>query len=145
MSPMRRIAFLVLVVLVGGSAWADDFVLVRNAANPTAHLRTNEVKDLYTGKRKQWSNGESVQVVLTHEDSPELAWLASTFFGVNARTLLTKIKQEVFKGEMTRPISVENEQDTIEKVKANKGGIGVVSAAATKSLPPSVAVIQVEQ
>jgi ABC-type phosphate transport system substrate-binding protein len=142
MSPMRRIAFLVLVV-VGGSAWADDFVLVRNAANPTAQLKVPEVKDLYTGKRKQWPNGESVQVVLTGEDSPELAWLASSFFGVNARVLLSKIKQEVFKGEMTRPISADNEQATIEKIKANKGGIGVVSAATAKSLPSAVAVMEV--
>jgi ABC-type phosphate transport system substrate-binding protein len=142
MGPMRRIAFLVLVV-VSGSAWADDFVLVRNAANSTAQLQVHDVKDLFTGKRKQWANGVSVQVVLTGEDSPELAWLASTFFGVNARSLLSKIKQEVFKGEMTRPISAENEQDTIEKMKTNKGGIGVVSAAAAKSLPSSVAVIEV--
>jgi ABC-type phosphate transport system substrate-binding protein len=142
MTAMRLMGLLVLM-LVGGSAWADEFVFVRNASNPTARLQVNEVKDMYTGKRKEWPNGVPIQVVLTGEDSPELAWLASTFFGINARPLLSKIKQEVFKGEMTRPISADNEQDTLEKLKSAKGGIGVVRAAAVKSLPSSVGVIQV--
>ena len=139
---MRRIAFLVLVV-VGGSAWADEFVLVRNASNPIDLLQANEVKDLYTGKRKQWQNGGAVRVVLTGEDSRELIWLASTFFGVNTRALMSKIRQEVFKGEMTKPISAMKDQDTIEKIAANASAIGVVSAAAAKSLPSSVVAIQV--
>src|SRR5262249_6702690 len=75
---MRRLLISVLM-LIGGSVWADEFVLVRNAANPTAQVSANEVKDLYTGKRKQWENGAPVQVVLTGEDSPELGWLAQTF------------------------------------------------------------------
>lgn len=141
---MRRALALVLLFL-SSSALADDFVFVRNAGNPTATLQAADVKDLYTGKRKEWSNGASVQVVLTSESSPELAWLASTFFGVNARSLLSKIKQEVFKGEMPKPVLVENEQETIEKLKSLKGGIGVVSAAAAKSLPSTLATIEVNK
>jgi hypothetical protein len=46
---------------------------------------------------------------------------------------------------MQKPINVENEAETIEKLKTAKGGIGVVSAAAAKSLPSSVATIQVSK
>ncbi len=141
---MRRAIFIVLL-LVCGSAFADDFVLVRNAANPTAQLGESDIKDIYMGRKKEWSSGSPVQLVLTGESSPELAWLANSFFGVNARSLLSKIKQEVFKGEMQKPINVENEADTIEKLKTAKGGIGIVSAAAAKSLPSSVATIQVSK
>lgn len=139
---MRRSIALVLLLLCS-SALADDFVLVRSAANPTAQLQASEVKEIYTGKKKEWANGTPIQLVLTGEGSAELGWLASTFFGVNARSLLSKIKQEVFKGEMVKPITVENEADTIEKLKTTKTGIGIVSAAAAKSLPSSVATIQV--
>jgi ABC-type phosphate transport system substrate-binding protein len=59
---MRRAIFIVLL-LVCGSAFADDFVLVRNAANPTAQLGESDVKDIYTGKKKEWSNGTPVQLV----------------------------------------------------------------------------------
>jgi len=142
---MRRAIFTVVFLLsvVGGSAFADDFAIVRNAANPSAQLAASDVKDIYTGKKKEWPNGVPVQLVLTGESSPELGWLASSFFGANARSLLSKIKQEVFKGEMQKPISVENEAETIEKLKNAKGGIGIVSAAAAKSLPSSVTTIQV--
>ncbi len=84
---MRR-ALIFFVFIAWGSAFADDFALVRNAANPTAQLGESDVKDIYTGKRKEWSNGTPIQLVLTGEGSPELAWLASSFFGVNARSLL---------------------------------------------------------
>lgn len=141
---MRRSLALVFFLFCS-SALADDFVFVRNASNPSAKLQAAEVKELYTGKRKEWSSGASVQVVLTGESSPELGWLASTFFGVNARSLLSKIKQEVFKGEMTKPVLVENEQETIEKLKGLKGGIGIVSAAAAKSLPSSLATVEVSK
>ena len=112
-------------------------------SNPIDRLQANDVKDLYTGKRKQWQNGGEVRVVLTGEDSPELIWLASTFFGVNTRALMSKIRQEVFKGEMNKPISSLTGQDTIEKIAANEGAIGVVSAATAKSLPSTVVAIQV--
>jgi ABC-type phosphate transport system substrate-binding protein len=130
-------------LMMGGSAWADDFVLLRNASNPTAQLQVNEVKDLFTGKLKQWPNSEAVQVVLTPENSPELAWLGTSFFGVNGKILFSKIKQSVFRGEITKPLSGANAVETIEKISANKGAIGVVSAAAAKSLPSAVAIIQV--
>jgi ABC-type phosphate transport system substrate-binding protein len=141
---VRRALILVLFLLCG-SAFADDYSFVRNAANPTAQLSASEVKDLYTGKKKEWSNGAPVQLVLTGESSPELGWLASTFYGVSSRSLLSKIKQEVFKGEMAKPIMVESEAETIEKLKTAKGGIGIVSAAAAKALPSTVVTIQVNK
>ena len=140
---MVRVMAMAMAVSTAGSAWADDFVLVRNASNPIDVLQPNDVKDVYTGKRKQWKNGGEVRVVLTGEDSPELIWLASTFFGVNTRALMSKIRQEVFKGEMNKPISSLKGQDTIEKIAANEGAIGVVSAATAKSLPSSVVAMQV--
>ena len=116
---------------------------MRNAENPTAELQVNEVKDLYTGKLKQWPNSVAVQVVLTAENSPELAWLGSSFFGVDGKLLFSKIRQGVFRGEIAKPLSGATPKETIEKIAANKGAIGVVSAAVAKSLPAGVAVMQV--
>jgi ABC-type phosphate transport system substrate-binding protein len=134
---------MVLILMMGGSAWAEEFVLVRNAENPTAELQANEVKDLYIGKLKQWPNSVAVQVVLTAENSPELAWLGSSFFGVDGKLLFSKIRQGVFRGEISKPLSGATAKETIEKISANKGAIGVVSAGIAKSLPAGVAVIRV--
>ena len=141
MRKLQLAAFLIAALVAAAAARADDFVFVRNAKNPTASLRRSEVRAIFTGKQKQWSNGKLIQVVLGGEGSPDLGWLTGTIFGVGEVTLITKIKQEVFKGEMKRPIACEGDDDCLAKVKANEGGIAIVSSAAASSLPGGVAAI----
>jgi ABC-type phosphate transport system substrate-binding protein len=120
------------------TASADDFVIVRNAKNPTTSLSRGDLKKLFTGQLKQWGSAVA-QTVLGEPDTPELAWLAGQVFGVSPKDLLTRIKQEIFRGEMKRPVIVRSSEDCIAAVLRSEGGIGVVTGAAAKGLPPGVA------
>lgn len=141
--PTLRLAAMALALFTSWAARADNFVFVRNARNSTARLSRADVRAIYTGKQKQWGDGKLVQVVLGQEGSPGLGWLTGTIFGVGEVALITKIKQEVFKGEMRRPISCEGDEDCIAKVKANEGGVAVVSSEAALALPSGVVVLPV--
>jgi ABC-type phosphate transport system substrate-binding protein len=121
------------------TALADDFVIVRNAKNPAKSVSRSELKKLFTGQSKQWGAAVT-QTVLGEPDTPELAWLAGRVFGVSPKDLLTKIKQEIFRGEMKRPVMVHSSEDCATAVQKSEGGIGVVTGAAAKSLPAGVAV-----
>jgi hypothetical protein len=122
---------------------ADAFVLVRHAKNPVHTLSKPEIKDMATGKRKVWPHGVVVQMVLPPPGSAELAWLASAVIGVPESTFMARVRQEVFKGEMRKPIAAPTEKECLAAIAADPGGLGVVSAATARSLPADVAVVAI--
>src|SRR5690349_19625764 len=105
------VALACAVVLANASAQAGDFVFVRNAKNKTASISRRDVRQLFTGQTKQWG-GAVVQAVIGEEDSAEFRYLCG-IFGLEPRELISKIKQEVFRGEMRRPIVAKTPADCI--------------------------------
>nr|HEX4316748.1 hypothetical protein [Kofleriaceae bacterium] len=142
---MRRTLGVVLVVLVcfavhARAAVADGFVLIRNARNPTTQVSRADVRLLYTG-RTRMLGGSPAMVVVRGEDDVVFARFADRVFSITPKLLLTKIKQEVFKGEMARPVKAVTDDEVIEAVSAAAGNIGVVSASTAAKLPASVATL----
>jgi hypothetical protein len=120
------------------------FIVVRSAKNPTAKLTKDGVKAVFNGHTKAWSNGENVVLVIGSEESPAMGWLATTLFGVSAKTYLAKLKQDVFKGDVQHPLSADDDAKTIKRVQSGAGVVGVVSEEAAKALPPDVVAIAVD-
>ena len=137
------LALVCLLALWTGRAEAG-FLVVKNAKNPTAKLSKDAVKGVFSGKTKTWQGGETIILVIGSEDSPAMQWLADAVFSVSAKTLLSKIKQDVFKGDVPKPLSANDDPGTIKKVQSGAGVVGLVSEAAAKSLPADVVVIAVE-
>ena len=132
------------LLAVGAGRAEAGFIVVKNAKNPTAKLNKDGVKGVFSGKTKSWSGGETIILVIGSEDSPAMQWLADSVFAVSAKTLLSKIKQDVFKGDVPKPLSANDDPGTIKKVQSGAGVVGLVSEAAAKALPPDVVVIAVE-
>lgn len=147
---MARPSFLALVVAAalaagGGAplqAASDGFVLICNAKVSTTRLSNAEVRALYTGKAKTFGGNAVVVVIRPDEDVP-FNEFAEQVFGVPTKTLLAKIKQEVFKGEMTKPLKASNDDEVVHHVSASAGTIGVVSASASVHLPNTVIAIAI--
>ena len=132
------------LLALGASRAEAGFIVVKNAKNPTAKLNKDGVKGVFSGKTKNWGGGETIILVIGSEDSPAMQWLADSIFSVSAKTLLSKIKQDVFKGDVPKPLSANDDAGTIKKVQSGAGVVGLVSDAAAKSLPADVVVIAVE-
>ena len=128
-------------LLCGGRAGANDFLFLRSAKNGVSRMSRGEARALFTGKTKNWPNGEVVQVVLTSNGSPEMKWLAESVIGISETALRTKIKQESFKGEMRNPVAVSTVQDCVAELRSNPGAICAAPAADATSLPAGVATI----
>ena len=137
------LALVCLLALWAGRAEAG-FLVVKNAKNPTGKLSKDAVKGVFSGKTKTWSGGEIIILVIGSEDSPAMQWLADSVFAVSAKTFLAKIKQDVFKGDVPKTLSANDDPGTIKKVQSGAGVVGLISDAAAKSLPADVAVIAVE-
>lgn len=132
---------LAICALVTG-ARADDYVMIRNAKSPGNPLSKADVRAIYTGKTKLFGNDVAIVVVPT-DDTPAFAAFTDRVFGTNTKTLLSKIKQEVFKGDMNRPLKAATDEDVIHLVAGTVGTLGVIAAPAAKSLPATVAVLPV--
>ena len=117
------------------AAWSDDFVIIRNVKNPITSIAPAQAKEMAIGKRKIWPHGAVVGLVLTQVGSPELGWFASRVCGVADAALMAKIKQEVFKGELRKPVIVGSSVDVVAAVAADEGALGIVRADAIKSAP----------
>ncbi|HEY6174570.1 MAG TPA: hypothetical protein VIX73_09015 [Kofleriaceae bacterium] len=140
--PVGSIIAVVLAVVAAAPARAagDGFALVANARSTSQTLAKANVRALYTGKAKQL-DGDAVVVVVRAEDDPVFVGFVDQVFGIPPQALLSKIKQEVFKGEMAKPIKAANDDEVIQAVGASPGMLGVVSTAAAGHLPKTVKVI----
>ena len=150
--PRRRTAIIAGIVGLGVAAvvWplriarAVEFVLIHNVKTGQTSVSKTELKDMAIGRRKTWSSGAPVQLVLQPVGTPEMKWFAVFAAGISDDTLANKMKQEVFKGELRRPIAVSSDKGCVNAVANDPGGVGVVSAETAKSLPEGVAVLAVQ-
>jgi len=123
-------------------AAADGFVVICNAKASTSALSRAELKALYTGKSKTLG-GSAVVVVTRPEGDVPFGQFVDQIFGIAIKTLLAKIHQEVFKGEMTKPSQAVSDEQVVQSVGASPGMIGVVSPQGAIHLPSSVVVVRV--
>jgi len=141
--PHRTIASVLAAALACAGArlaLADSFALIGNAKEPTAKLSRSDVKALYTGKAKTLGGSAAIVVIRPEADAP-FTQFVDQVFGIPTKTLLAKIHQEVFKGEMTTPLKATSDDDVVRLVSGAPGTLGVVSAEAAGHLPTTVHLI----
>ena len=136
------IAVVTAVAADGARAASDGFVLICNAKAQVKRLSNTEVRALYTGKAKTFAGNAAVVVIRPDDDVP-FNEFSEQVFGVPTKTLLAKIKQEVFKGEMTKPLKAAGDEEVVKHVTGSVGVIGVVSANAAVHLPNTVTAIAI--
>ena len=142
--PGFRLGIIVTLSLLfaAGGVRAGGFVFIKSAQNDTAQASKEELKEIFTGKRGSWKNGQKIEIGISPNGSAELKWVAQELIGASEDILLAKIKQEVFKGDMKKPTSVASAADCFALVKKSAGGICVVDDASAKSLPDGAAVLK---
>lgn len=113
-------------------------VILCHASNPVSSLSSVDLKKALTGGTKQWANGAVVQVGVTSTETPELRGLASAA-GLSASDLLSRIQQQVFKGEMRKPVILRSAADCIGLARSNPGALCAATAGMT--IPPEAKVV----
>jgi hypothetical protein len=116
------------------------FVVVCHASNPLAALSAHDLKKALTGGTKQWSNGAVVQVGMAASETPDLRFLAGAA-GMAGSELLSRVQQQVFKGEMRRPVILRSPAECLGLAHTNPGAICV--APAGTALPADVKVLAI--
>ncbi len=118
---MLSLMFVPLDVSAGGA-----FNVLVNQHNPVASLAPADLKRLVLGGTKLWPGGAVVQLGIIPGDEPETRYLAS-LLETTPRELLSLIQQQVFKGEVRRPVVLRSSIDCAAFASANPGAVCVAS------------------
>jgi hypothetical protein len=129
-SPLRGPSALLCVaisLLSARQVWAEEFSVIVNRGNGVASLSTSDLKKLFSGGIKQWDSGAVVQVGVNVGEAPESVYLAA-LLGITLRELLQRMQEQVFKGEMRRPVVLRSSLDCMALARANLGTVCVASS-----------------
>jgi hypothetical protein len=136
------LAFVVVATLLAAAspALADGFFVIVHRTNTVSSLSKSDLKKLFSGGTKQWESGAVVQVGLITVEAAEPTFLAS-LFDMTPRELLQRIQEQVFKGEMRRPVVLRSSAECVALARSNPGGVCVASSLIL--LSPDVRVVLV--
>jgi len=133
-------AVMATALAIAPTASAGTFFIVVNHANSTASLSRSEIKKIMTGGIKQWDSGAVVQLGIIPGEAPETQYLAS-LLDMTVGDLIARIQEQVFKGDLRRPVTLRSSADCVAFARSNPGGFCVVSES--EPLTPEVHAIAV--
>ena len=140
---MRILKFIILtvtVVAIAVNAFADEVVLVVNSQNPVVSVTPQEAKNIFLGKKNDWSNGRHILPILQENtDITEEFTLAVMKRSVQQFKLYWR--KMVFSGKSTPIVQVKNSQQLKKMLAENPGGIGYMLESELDSSIKRLAVI----
>ncbi len=136
------VLFLAIIGLgfsVPSVALADDIIVIGNRSVPASQLSPKEIKKIYLGKKKNWSNG--LKVIFVMLEKKEIAERFLKNLVKKNPSMYNKYwKKKMFTGSGTPPIVFDKEKNLVEYVAKTKGAVGYVSS---KSYSESVKFLSV--
>jgi ABC-type phosphate transport system substrate-binding protein len=117
---------LVIALLVPLSSLGGEVVFVANEDVPVASLDSEDIKDIFTGRKISWENGDKIVFVVQERTDVSESFL-QTYVRKNAYDYDIFWKKQVFTGKGQAPQSFSSEKDLLNFVAQTPGAIGYVS------------------
>jgi ABC-type phosphate transport system substrate-binding protein len=129
---VRTIHGLVAAALlaVGGTAWADDVVVIGNKDNAAAEVDKAFVAKAFTGETRNWPGGGVLALIDQSEDSAARTSFYGKIVGKSSSNVKAMWAQLVFSGKAVPPKVIDGDAEVKKAVAANKNAIGYISSAA---------------
>jgi hypothetical protein len=108
--------------------------------NTIASLSASELKKVVSGGTKVWGSGAVVQLGIIPGEAAETQGLAS-LLDTTPRELLSVIQQQVFKGDLRRPVVLRSSSDCMALAASNPGA--VCAAAAGTPVPDGARIVPI--
>ncbi len=124
---MRNRLLTLCLLLVGAAtiAYATDFAVIVNPANPVRSMTLAELGKIFKARTLTWPTGRSITVVMKDPDSPGMKFVLDKILGGTAGEAKGILNDSSRK--TTAPVVfVGSDQDVIKIVEGNPNAIGVV-------------------
>ena len=107
---------------IPAGARGGNYVVVVHPDNAKGSISRSELKRLVTGGIKQWETGAVVQLGVIPNDAPETQYLAS-LLEMTPHELIARLQEQVFKGEIRRPVTLRSSADCIAYARSSPGAL----------------------
>ncbi len=115
--------------LVAESCSAETIAIISNNQN-VSQLSLSELRNIYMGKKKNWSNGERIVLFLPPSGSQTMVFLTKKVFKTDKEVNISKFYlKAIFRQTFsTPPKSILDAEEAILEIIANPGGIAIIDS-----------------
>lgn len=115
-----------LLMLVGASAaFATDFAVIVNPANPAKAITLADLGKMFKGKTATWANGRNVTIVLREPSTASMKFIIEKVMGVDAEQGKT-ILSDATRKSAASVVFLNSDEEIVKTVETNPTAIGVV-------------------
>lgn len=125
---MRTPRLLVLLLTLASPPALADIVVIANVNGPVKQLTATEIRDLYLGRVKAFSNGTFAQVFDHRRDAALRDRFFQAIAGMSQPQVNAYWSRLAFSGQVQPPQTAADDRGIVELVRATPAGIGYVSA-----------------
>ncbi|MGA8142396.1 MAG: substrate-binding domain-containing protein [Candidatus Acidiferrales bacterium] len=129
-----------LVFTVVTAAFATDFAVIVNPANPARAVTLADLGKIFKGKTATWANGRNVTVVLREPSAPAMKFIIEKIMGVDLDQGKTLLSDAARKGA-TPVVFLSSDEEIVKIVETNPTAVGVVDVY---SITGGVKVIKID-
>jgi len=105
---------------------ANAQILITHPDNNASQLSKNSVRSIFAMRTPHWPDGSPIQVFVLDDQTPIHISFCKHLLGMFPYQLRRVWDRQVFSGTGIAPVTVDTEQEMIEKVASTPGAIGYI-------------------
>ena len=139
---IRTVSATILLLLVAvGAAFAADFAVIVNPANPAKVMALADLGKIFKGKTSTWANGRNVTIILREPSTASMKFIIEKVMGVDVEQGKTILSDPTRKSA-SQVVFLNSDEDIVKAVETNPTAVGIVDVY---SITGGVKVIKIDE
>jgi ABC-type phosphate transport system substrate-binding protein len=134
-------ATIFLLLAAVGAAFATDFAVIVNPANPAKVLALADLGKIFKGKTSTWANGRNVTIVLREPSTASMKFIIEKVMGVDLEQGKTILSDPTRKSA-SQVVFLNSDEEIVKAVETNPTAVGIVDVY---SITGGVKVIKIDE
>jgi len=139
---IRTVSATILLLLVAvGGAFATDFAVIVNPANPAKVMALADLGKIFKGKTSTWGNGRNVTIILREPSTASMKFIIEKVMGVDVEQGKTILSDPTRKSA-SQVVFLNSDEEIVKAVETNPTAVGIVDVY---SITGGVKVIKIDE
>jgi ABC-type phosphate transport system substrate-binding protein len=139
---IRTVSATILLLLVAvGAAFATDFAVIVNPANPAKVMALADLGKIFKGKTSTWGNGRNVTIILREPSTASMKFIIEKVMGVDVELGKTILSDPTRKSA-SQVVFLNSDEEIVKAVETNPTAVGIVDVY---SITGGVKVIKIDE
>jgi ABC-type phosphate transport system substrate-binding protein len=134
-------ATILLLLAAVTAAFATDFAVIVNPANPARVMTLADLGKMFKGKTATWANGRNVTIVLREPSTAPMKFIIEKVMGVDVEQGKTILSEPARKSG-AQVVFLNSDEEIVKTVETNPTAIGIVDVY---SITGGVKVIKIDE